>query len=87
MAELAETRIDLVLTDVVMPKMGGKELVRELGDRGFSAAVLYMSGYAESSIATNGVLDSGVELLEKPFSAATLARRVRAVLDRHSSRY
>ncbi len=81
MAELAKTPIDLVLTDVVMPRMGGKELIQELKNRGFSAAVLFMSGYAESEIATDGVLDSGIELIQKPFSAASLARRVRAVLD------
>ncbi|MBF5046252.1 MULTISPECIES: PAS domain S-box protein [Myxococcaceae] len=73
--------VHLVLTDVVMPEMGGAELVRELRARGVPARVLFMSGYSEEAVATRGVLVEGVGLLEKPFDLQVLLRRVREVLD------
>jgi signal transduction histidine kinase len=74
--------VDLVLTDVVMPRMDGRELVRQLHERTPDLPVLYTSGYGEDVIARHGVLDEGVELLVKPFDPAMLARRVRELLDR-----
>ena len=73
--------IDLVVTDLVMPKLGGKELASRLRNLHGGAKVLYTSGYAESAIAREGVLLEGVHFLEKPYTLAGLARRVRELLD------
>ena len=73
----------LLITDVVMPDMSGRELARELQRRCPGLKVLFISGYTDESIASHGVLDPGVELLEKPFTAEALARRVREILDQH----
>ncbi len=81
LAESAESPIHLLLTDVVMPRMGGRELVREFRKRGFRAAVLYMSGYDSASVA-GGIPTDGLGWLPKPFSARELTRRAREVLDR-----
>jgi CheY-like chemotaxis protein len=73
--------IDLLLSDVVMPGMLGKELAERLTDARPSTRVLYMSGYAQPVLASQGTLDPGVELLEKPFSANDLLTAVRKRLD------
>jgi two-component system cell cycle sensor histidine kinase/response regulator CckA len=77
--------IDLLLTDVVMPGMNGRVLARELTALCPHTAVLFMSGYAESVIALNGVLEPGAELLAKPFTRESLTRKIREVLDRSAS--
>jgi signal transduction histidine kinase/CheY-like chemotaxis protein len=77
--------IHLVLTDVVMPKLGGPELGRILAGVRPGIRLLYMSGYADGAISREGVLHPGVSLLEKPFTAETLARTVREALDRPDS--
>ena len=74
--------VDLVLTDVVMPGLGGRDLVEELSHRRSGLKVLYVSGYTHDVISHHGVLDSGVELLPKPFTTTALLARVRAVLDK-----
>ncbi len=74
-------RIKLLLTDVVMPQMGGKELAVTLKGTDPSLRVLYMSGYTEQEIATHGLRDSKTDLLQKPFNAETLVQRVRSILD------
>jgi two-component system, cell cycle sensor histidine kinase and response regulator CckA len=73
--------IDLLLTDVVMPRMGGKPLVEQMAQIRPSTRVLYMSGYPNDGIVQAGVLANGVALLEKPFTREILSRRVRQVLD------
>lgn len=73
--------IDLLLSDVVMPGMLGKELAERLTDVRPSTRVLYMSGYAQPVLASQGTLDPGVELLEKPFTANDLLTAVRKRLD------
>ncbi len=73
--------IQLVLTDVVMPKMGGREVVKWLQPRYPQMKVIYMSGYTDDAIVHHGVLKPGVNFLEKPFSPEVLARKVREVLD------
>jgi DNA-binding response OmpR family regulator len=73
--------IDLLLTDVVMPGRSGKELaedVRCLNDR---IKVLFMSGYSHDVIVHQGVLEEGVHLIEKPFTADSLLARVRDIID------
>jgi CheY-like chemotaxis protein len=73
--------IDLLLTDVVMPRMLGKEVAERVSAISPAVRVLYMSGYAQPVLASQGTLESGVTLLEKPFSEPLLLSKVRAVLD------
>jgi PAS domain S-box-containing protein len=73
--------IDLLITDVVMPRMGGRELAARLASHRPTLRVLYSSGYTADTISAGGVLDEGVDLLQKPYSPADLGARVREVLD------
>jgi two-component system cell cycle sensor histidine kinase/response regulator CckA len=73
--------IDLLLLDVVMPGLMGPVLCEQLQARRPSVKVLYMSGYTEHAAAGKGVLDTGAPLLQKPFTPASLAQKVREVLD------
>jgi PAS domain S-box-containing protein len=77
--------LDLVLTDVVMPGMSGPELAERLSREQPGLRVLYMSGYADEAIGHHGVLEPGVEFLQKPFTPQDLVQRVREVLGLHSS--
>jgi two-component system, cell cycle sensor histidine kinase and response regulator CckA len=76
--------IDLLLTDVVMPRMGGERLVEEMMQIRPGMRVLYMSGYPNDGIVQAGILANGVALLEKPFTREILLKRVRQVLDEAS---
>jgi PAS domain S-box-containing protein len=73
--------IDLVLTDVVMPRMGGVMLARQMSMRRPQARILFMSGYSGDAIARDGALDPGTQFIGKPFSATDLTRKVRQLLD------
>ncbi|MET0286361.1 MAG: PAS domain S-box protein [Polyangiales bacterium] len=73
--------IHLLLTDVVMPRMGGRELAERLAALRPDMKVLYMSGYANDDILTRGILTDEVTLLQKPITPSSLARKVREVLD------
>ena len=81
MADQYEGRIHLVITDVIMPKMNGRTLVRAIQEHRPDAKVLYMSGYTGDAIVHHGVLEPGTPFLEKPFTPGTLARKIRQVLD------
>jgi len=76
-----DRRIDLVVTDVVMPRINGKELAGRIAALHPGMPILFTSGYGESIIATNGVIDSDLHFLAKPYRPAQLARKVREVLD------
>jgi signal transduction histidine kinase len=76
-----DVRIDLIVTDVVMPGMNGREFVEAIHGRTPGIPVLYMSGYTDDDILRRGLNDSSVAFLQKPFNAKSLARLVRSVLD------
>jgi two-component system cell cycle sensor histidine kinase/response regulator CckA len=71
---------DLVVTDVIMPGMNGRELAEELRRLMPGLRVLFVSGYTDNAIAHCGVLDADVEYLQKPFTADALARKVGKIL-------
>lgn len=75
-------RIDLLLTDVVMPGMNGAELARQLVVRHPEMQVLFTSGYTDDAISRHGILDEGVSFIGKPYTPERLARKVREVLDK-----
>ena len=81
-AEHTGEKIHLLLTDVVMPLMGGTMLARRLRDSHPETRVLYTSGYADETIVQSGVLDVDTTFVQKPFSPGVLARAVREVLDK-----
>jgi len=75
--------IDLLITDVIMPGMSGRELAEQLTRKYPQLKVLYISGYANDALNQYGVIGSGIAFLEKPFSSESLARKVRETLDTH----
>ncbi len=74
--------IHLMLTDVVMPRMSGRELVEQILPLRPDMRVLYVSGYSEEAIVRQGELTPGIELLPKPFTPGVLTARIREILDR-----
>jgi PAS domain S-box-containing protein len=73
-------KIDLVITDVVMPGLGGRELVERLLKARPGTKVLYLSGYTEDAILSEGTIENGTAFLQKPFTLQNLSRKVREVL-------
>ncbi len=76
-----EAMIHLLLTDVIMPGMNGRELAQRISEIRPNVKILYMSGYTENVIGHNGMLDAGIRLLQKPFNLRDLKSKVREVLD------
>ncbi len=81
MRRFDENRVDLLVTDLVMPGTDGRELARTLTEKNPKLRTLFISGYTEAAMLHRGALAPGSRLLDKPFSPAMLASRVRAVLD------
>jgi len=81
-SEAHDGSIDLLITDVVMPKMGGRETAERLQPLYTQIKVIYMSGYTDNAIVRHGVLEPGLNFLEKPFTPEGLAQKVREVLDK-----
>jgi two-component system cell cycle sensor histidine kinase/response regulator CckA len=78
--------VDLVLSDVVMPEMGGRELAQKLALFDPDLLILFMSGYTGEDVVQRGLLDPGAPFQQKPFTPAALASKVRAMLDLRSRR-
>jgi CheY-like chemotaxis protein len=78
--------IDLVASDVVMPKMNGRPLVEKLLETRKEMSVLFMSGYTDDEVMRRGVIDGRTAFLQKPFTPAQFAKKVREVLDQKGSR-
>ena len=76
-----EGGIDLLVTDVIMPGMNGRELFMKLFSKNRDLEVIYISGYSDDVVAQQGILEEGINFLQKPFSVKDLIRKVRYVLD------
>ena len=74
-------KIDLLITDVVMPEMNGHDLSKKLSSSNPRMKCMFVSGYTADVISRQGMLDEGVHFLQKPFSAEVLSARVREALD------
>jgi CheY-like chemotaxis protein len=74
-------RVDVLLTDVIMPQMSGGDLAHKLREINPRLKILFMSGYTDDMIASHGVLAGETQLIQKPFSSEALARKLRDVLD------
>ena len=80
-AELFKERIDLLLTDVIMPGMSGRQLAEKILSKRPQTKVVYMTGYTDDMVVQHRVLEPGVKLLQKPFTKVDLALKVRSTLD------
>jgi DNA-binding NtrC family response regulator len=78
-------RIDMLVTDVVMPEMNGRDLADRINVMRPGVKILFMSGYSPEAVAQHGVLAQGAAFLEKPFSPDGLLRKVRDLLDATAS--
>ncbi len=81
-AEAHDGPIHLMLTDIIMPQMNGREVAQRIRAKRPRVSVLYMSGYTQEIIDHRGILEPGVDFIAKPFEANALLRRVREILDR-----
>jgi DNA-binding NtrC family response regulator len=87
--DLAENHADnihLLMTDVVMPEMNGRDLAEQITELYPGIRLLFMAGYTSNVIAHHGVLDAGVAFIQKPFSMADMTAKVRDVLDTASDK-
>ena len=73
------SKIDLLLTDVIMPVMGGRELAEKLVEKHNNLKVLFFSGYTDDSIVRHGIISEGMEFIQKPYSQTELARKIKSI--------
>ena len=85
--ERRKSPIHLMLADIIMPGMSGSELAKLLKPLYPEIKILYMSGYTDNAVVRHGVLEKGVNYIQKPFTMEGLARKVREVLDKDSDKY
>lgn len=76
-----QAAVDLMLTDVILPGANGRDLARTVASTRPNLNVLFMTGYSRNAIVHSGRLDQGVQLIQKPFSQASLAAKIRSILD------
>ncbi len=81
LAGMPKAQIDILVTDVVMPEMNGRELSRQIVLLHPGVRILFMSGYGEEVIAHQGMLEEGVQFMQKPFTVSELEAKVRGALD------
>lgn len=81
LCERGDRKLDLLISDVVMPEMNGKELKERLSVLKPEMKVIFMSGYTADVVAHRGILEEGINFLQKPFTPRSLARKVREVLN------
>ena len=74
-------KFDLLMTDVVMPEMGGRELAEELKTRFPNLKIIYTSGYTDDAVVRHGVIEASTNFIPKPYTPAALAKKIRSVLD------
>jgi CheY-like chemotaxis protein len=86
LAEAYAEPIHLLLTDVVMPEMNGRDLAQRIGTARPATKVLFMSGYTDDAVVRHGILRDGIAYLQKPFTPRSLAKKVRAVLGTKASK-
>ena len=84
MAAAHTGKIQLLITDVVMPRLSGRELAARLTAARPDLKILYISGYTDDSVFRHGVLQGGMDFLQKPFNLKALAAKIREVLERVS---
>lgn len=78
-----EGKFDIIVTDLVMPELNGKEFVKKVKKIKPDIRVIYVSGYTDNHIVHDGMLETGVNFIQKPYSIETLSGKIRQVLDRH----
>ncbi|MEW6126762.1 MAG: response regulator [Acidobacteriota bacterium] len=81
LCQIHQDAIEMVITDVVLPGLSGSDLVEQLRAMGYDKKILYMSGYTDRTIVSHGILEPNIAFLEKPFTPASLSKKVRELLD------
>ena len=76
--------IDLLITDLVMPGMNGRDLANNIQKNYKDLPVIFVSGYTDNHIVHHGTLDSDVHFIQKPYSIATLSKKIRELLDKNN---
>jgi len=84
LVKIKKINVDLLVTDVVMPEMGGVELSKKLKEIHPGLKIIYCSGYPDGDIVSaNGILDGDVNFIYKPYSSKELAKKIREILDKN----
>ena len=84
--ELHKNKIDLVLTDVVLPGKSGKEIISELQKNIPGLKYIFMSGYLDETVAKHGIMEADLNFIQKPFNSMDLIKMVREILDKNAEK-